>query len=294
MRSGVIVEQIEAVYGGLPAQMQLAARFVVERPSDVALLSMREQARRAGVPAATMTRLAKRLGLAGYDELRAAFAEAVRDSAPWFSNRAANLVHRTSEIGEAGVAAETAEMIARSVAELTHPHAVGAIVAAADLILEASRIYCFGSRATFPVAYLFAYSQSYFWDRAVLLDGAGGTGVDALLQAGPADVLFVVSLSPYAASSVEAAEIAARNDIRIVAVTDSRLSPVARPASVTIQVSPRSPSFFDTISPALAASEMLVALIASRLGGDAPAAVRAREDRLREAGVFWRDGRGRR
>ena len=46
----------------LPTQMQVAARWLSGHPLEVALLSMREQARRAGVPAATMSRIARRLG----------------------------------------------------------------------------------------------------------------------------------------------------------------------------------------------------------------------------------------
>jgi DNA-binding MurR/RpiR family transcriptional regulator len=102
-------------------------------------------------------------------------------------------------------------------------------------------------------------------------------------------VLFIASLSPYAASSVEVARIAAAKGVRTIAVSDSSLSPVATSADVTILVSARSPSFFDTISPALAASEMLVALVASRRGADVPGTVRGREERLQEAGVFWRE-----
>ena len=40
---------------------------------------MREQARQAGVQPATITRLAKRLGMDGYDEVRELYAAAVRD-----------------------------------------------------------------------------------------------------------------------------------------------------------------------------------------------------------------------
>ena len=61
---------------------------VLERPRDVALLSMREQARQAGVQPATMTRLAKHLGMDGYDEVRELYAAAVRDGDLGFAGKA--------------------------------------------------------------------------------------------------------------------------------------------------------------------------------------------------------------
>ena len=70
MDRGPLTERIIRTFDEMPAQLQAGARYVLDRPRDVALLSMREQARQAGVQPATMTRLAKRLGMDGYDEVR--------------------------------------------------------------------------------------------------------------------------------------------------------------------------------------------------------------------------------
>ena len=88
MGSTEIVELIKSKLDGMPVQMQSAARFVIDHPSEVALLSMREQARKAGVPPATMTRLAQRIGFPGYQDLKDTYVEAIRDNVAWFSGRA--------------------------------------------------------------------------------------------------------------------------------------------------------------------------------------------------------------
>ena len=88
MNGGPLNATIVDAFEAMPSQLQTAARYVLDRPDDVALLSMREQARRAGVPAATMTRLAKRLGLEGYDEVRALYAGAVRSGVLGFAGKA--------------------------------------------------------------------------------------------------------------------------------------------------------------------------------------------------------------
>src|SRR3546814_12868995 len=84
MPSGPLSDRIVSVFDSLPAQLQAAARYVLDRPREVALLYMREQARQAGVQPATMTRLAKALGLGGYDELRQAYRHALRGEAAGF------------------------------------------------------------------------------------------------------------------------------------------------------------------------------------------------------------------
>ena len=60
--AGPLSKDLMAQLHEMPAQLQTAARFLLGPSKDVALLSMREQAKRAGVPPATMTRLAQRTG----------------------------------------------------------------------------------------------------------------------------------------------------------------------------------------------------------------------------------------
>ena len=93
-------EQIIAQYDAMSAQLQQAARYVLEHPEEVALVSMREVARNACVQPATMTRLAKFLGLAGYDDIRAQHAAALRQGSDGF---AAKVRQRADEGSERGV-----------------------------------------------------------------------------------------------------------------------------------------------------------------------------------------------
>src|SRR3977135_4307932 len=87
MDHGPLTEQIIKAFDHMPAQLQAGARYVLDRPRDVALLSMREQARQAGVQPATMTRLAKRLGMDGYDDVRELYAAAVREGDLGFAGK---------------------------------------------------------------------------------------------------------------------------------------------------------------------------------------------------------------
>ena len=92
--------RLKAGFDALPPQLQEAARWIIDHPTDVALLSLREQARRAGIAPATLTRLAKRLGLRGYEGVRKIHADAVRRRPESYPGRAEELlVRRDSEGG---------------------------------------------------------------------------------------------------------------------------------------------------------------------------------------------------
>jgi DNA-binding MurR/RpiR family transcriptional regulator len=282
-----IADQIREAFDEMTPQMQMAARFVVDNPKEVALLSMREQARRAGVTPITMMRLAKHLGFSGYDELRSMYANAVRDDAIGFSARAVKLLERRDAIGDLGLISEMTDHLSKRVAALSKPDVSAALIEAAQRLSGAASIYCLGLRSCYPIAFQIAYVQSYLGSRAALLDGPGATGFDALYTAPSGSVLLVVSVNPYAQASVDVANMAAKQGIDIIAITDSQLSPIARLATITILVDTSSPSFFDSMTPAFAVGEILVALLATREGPNATSSIRDAETRLTTSGVFW-------
>ena len=289
MLGQAVIERIKHGFDTMPDQMRSAATFVIENPKEVALLSMRDLARQAGVPAATMTRLAQRLGYTGYEELRAVFADDLRREPLSFSSRTQGMLTRRQEVGEKRLACDVASAIAEAVVGLTESRMLERLGAAADLICRAERVYCCGARSSFPVAFLFGYLQSYLWDRACLLDGAGGTGSDPLLRAGPDDVLLAVSFEPYARTTLDIVRRAASAGVGVVAITDKELGGIGCHADVAILVSNSSPSFFDTMTPAFAAAEVLAAMVAGRLGPDVAARVREREALIAAAGVWESD-----
>ena len=92
----------------------------------------------------------------------------------------------------------------------------------------------------------------------------------------------VVTIRPYARTSLMITAEAARRAIPIVALTDSAMSPVVSHAIQAIVVGVESPSFFHSMVPAFAAIEALAAVTATALGDRATAALRERE-RLFEA-----------
>jgi DNA-binding MurR/RpiR family transcriptional regulator len=283
--SGPLNATIVEAFDILSPQLKAAARFMLDRPDDVALLSMREQARRAGVPAATMTRLAKRLGLEGYEQVRELYAGAVRNRGLGFAGKAGEQVETQKLRGEKALARDMATALSQQLASLAEPAALERLAEAATRLHAARRIYCLGLRSCHVAAWHFHYMLSLLGDKTVMLDDAGGTGLDAIRDAGGEDVLLAASVEPYARATIDGARYAAERGVPVVALTDSQVSPLARLASASILVPIASPSFFHTMTPLLAVAEILAALLAGRGGGKALAALEHAEAQLSAFGV---------
>ncbi|MER9076863.1 MurR/RpiR family transcriptional regulator [Mesorhizobium sp. M0904] len=268
MADGPLSERLIASFDTMSEQFQLAARYIIDQPHDVALLSMRDQARVAGVQPATMTRLAKHLGLTGYDELREIYAEAVRSGDVGFAGKAGVQAIAQKRKGDHGIAREILRGQAAEILHLAESQ-LDSIVSTARRLASAKCVFCIGLRSSHATAWHLHYILSMIREKSVMLDAVGGTGSDALARASRNDVLFATSVFPYTRATVEIAEYAHQHRIPIVAVTDSEVAPLARIADDVVLVQTKSPSFFHTMTPAFAVAEVLGALVA---GQDAQAA----------------------
>lgn len=278
--------RLKADFESLSPQLREAARWVVDHPADVALLSLREQARRAGIPPATLTRLAQRLGLQGYDDVRKLHAEAVRQRPENYRGRAEALLVRRDSEGDAALVEDIIASLTQHLRNLVSPGEVERFTAAADLIASADRVFCLGLRSSFAVAYIFHYVLSLFSSNSVLVDGSGGSSIDVLRAIGGGDVLLTISVNRYVRQTVEATKFAKDCGARVVALTDSEVSPLTVFADEAILVHTETPSFFHSMAPAFAAAECLAALVAARGGRKTLAALDERERQLADFGTY--------
>lgn len=123
--------------------------------------------------------------------------------------------------------------------------------------------------------------------KTVLLTGTGGTFADDLRRVEKGDAVVAFSYHPYARDSVKAVTFAQKKGARVIAVTDSRVSPIMAPAKVGIVVSNQTPSLFPTILPAFAVAQALAALIIQESGEETMANLAKTESQLAAFGVYF-------
>lgn len=293
MEKGPLADRIVSCFDSLSDQLQHAARYLLEHPHEVALMSMREQARQANVQPATMTRLAKQLGYDGYDDIRQIYADAMRSAGTGFASRVGAQAESQKKKGDHVLAADMLKELGAQIAVLSSPAALDLMIEAARRIGKARRIYCLGLRSSHSAAWHLHYILSLAGKHTVMLDGIGGIGVDALGSATRDDVVVAVSVLPYTRQTVEITDYARDCGVPIVAITDSLVAPIAQRATVALTVPTESPAFLHTMSPAFVVAEILGALVAGQNGAAAQEAL-ARVDRQSAALDIHLQSRGKR
>jgi DNA-binding MurR/RpiR family transcriptional regulator len=266
-------EQIET----LSPELQRAARWIEGHPDEVALQSMRECARRAGLAPATFTRLAHALAHAGFDALKLQCQQQLAG----YASRARVLQRRAGDWLE--TLNQTQHANSAAIAGL-NPRA--RVEAAADAMLKAPRVHFLGLRASHGLAFHLHYTYALLAPNGVLLQDLGGTLLDQLDRIERNELLVAISLAPYTRQTVEAVEQAAGRGIAVVAITDSPHSPLARAARHTLLFRADSPSYFQSMVGALALAEALAAAVTVRGGRRVLAHLQAAQQRLDQRGAY--------
>lgn len=284
-----LLTQLRADFPTLSAQFQSGARYLLDHPHDIALHSMRKVAANAGVQPATLVRLSQSLGFEGWQGLRELFMEAMRDQgAQPYAKRARKVVK------ESGSNQMLAEMI-----EVQH-HNLDALLAnnaetlpqAADLLAAAPNVYVAGFRSCFPIAFTFHYIYRLFRSSVHLVRGDAGTLEMELRALTAKDVVLVTAFAPYSQESLRVASAAREASCKVVALTDSTVSPIALEADCTLLFAIDSPSFFPSITAGVAMVEALVEQLLARKGKGAIRALEQTEGQLHRTGAYLPAQRG--
>lgn len=248
----------------LPMRLQEVGRFVAANDYDATTRSMRDLAAEAGADPASFTRLAKALGYAGWDGLRAALTEARRPSqtSP-FSGRARGRRH--------GPHADTALVTDKLDAEAAGLARIsaGSVADAARALHDAKRIWIAGFRSCRSVAELLTYELRLFRPDAVQLVGGSGPADLDFGAFRADDAVVVIGFTPYTHVSVQVARAAYRAGATLISIADTVAAPMAEGADhVLLFEAAASPGFFPSLTGAIAIAQSLAAVTFS-LGGAA-------------------------
>ena len=288
MDFATLSKRIAETFPRLSPQLQRAARHVLDRPDDVALMSMRGLAASAGVHPSTMVRLARAFDFASYNQLREPFRQHLRISPAGYLARARDLQARGAE-GEP--AALLWDLLSADLANLRvsfEANGVEKFAAAAETLSGAERIYVAGLRSSYPVAFFFHYVYRMFRSNAVLLEGHAGTFADGLRALTSGDVMLAISVEPYTVETVKAVEYAKGQGAAVVVLTDSLVSPLAESADHVLIVNNETPSFFHSVAPAIAVAEALIVLMVAEGGPLALESIEKSEGQLANFDAYWR------
>lgn len=264
-----LLKRISEEYEGLSKQLKVIARHVEQHRDHLGLEGIQEVAAQCEVQPSAVVRFAKHFGFSGFTEMQRIFRDGLaRQIAP-----SRNYKARIREVIESGAGALSSveiahEFLAGSVAgmqELESGLHGPSFKKAVDLLAEADAIWIAGSRRSFPVAVYLDYALQHTDKRVALVSALGSMHSGQMRSVRKGDVLIAISFSPYAEETVDVAQRAVARGARLIAITDSRMSPLAREAQITLMVQDNSIFGFRSLTSTMGLAQSLFIALAYRL-----------------------------
>ncbi|WP_332677009.1 MurR/RpiR family transcriptional regulator [Brevundimonas sp.] len=250
-------------YESLSKRLKQIARYVLDEPNAVALETLAVLADRSGVQPSAIVRFAKSFGFDGATQMQRLFRDGLLsgNAALAYGER----VRQFSETVDGKAVGDPGQVLAEFIEGNTLAlQNLGEIVSSADMaaavkmMAQADTIYVAGFRRSFPVAAYIAYSLHQVDKKTVFIDSLGGMTRQQIHGITPRDLLISVSYHPYAEEAVQLIEAAVDRDCKVLSISDSLVSPVAKPASLVLQVREAEIRKFRSLSASMCLAQALV------------------------------------
>jgi len=235
-----LLVQARAQFDDLSRQLKLIARYVEAQRDRIGLDGIQDTAARCGVQPSAIVRFAKRFGLSGFSDMQALFRReaeqklAAGNTAPCDYQARIRTLAASQPLAAAQIPHELIRASVTSLQTLQTSLDTTRFQAAVDLMMQAKSLWLAAARRSFPVGAYLAYALPQTDKPVHWLNGLGHMQQAALRAITADDVLIAVSFDPYAQETLAVVQTARTRGAKLIAITDSTFSPLAKEAAVTL------------------------------------------------------------
>ncbi|MEQ1537245.1 MAG: MurR/RpiR family transcriptional regulator [Burkholderiaceae bacterium] len=267
-----LIRRISEEYETLSKQLKIIARYIEQHKDHIGLDGIQQVAMQCGVQPSAVVRFAKHFGYSGYSEMQAIFREGIsRQLAPsrTYQSRIRDIISSDkdglSSLSSTEIASEFLTGSLAGMQELKNSIATPSFKKAVDLLAASDCIWIAASRRSFPVAAYLDYALQHTDKRIGLVTGIGGMQLGQMRSVRKDDVMIAISFSPYAEETISVAKLAVERGAKLIAITDSLMSPLAKLAQASLIVQDNSTFGFRSLTSTMSMAQSLFIALAYTL-----------------------------
>lgn len=257
-----LITKIQSELPGFSKDQKQIARFILEHYDKAAFMTASRLGVTVGVSESTVVRFATELGYDGYPHLQRALQEMIRNKLTSVQRmEVAGDRMGGRDVLQTVLHADT-DMIRVTLDEIDRDAFQGAV----DALMGAKRIYILGVRSSSALASFLGFYFNLLFENVTLVHTNSVSEIfEQVLRVGPGDVLFGISFPRYSKRTLSAMKYARDRGARVIALTDSQLSPLARVADHVLLARSDMASFVDSlVAPLSVINALIVAVGMSR------------------------------
>lgn len=263
-----LLSALESEYKGLSKQLKLIAEYIEANHAHLGLEGIQDVATACGVQPSAVVRFAKHFGFSGFTEMQKMFRQAIAEQLSPdrnYQTRIRDAIQTGVPLASVDIAQEFLKGSIDGMQALVDSLAQSELDQAVELLAETESIWLLGMRRSFPVAAYLDYALQHTDKRIFRIDGMGCMQEGQLHSLRQGDVLMAISFPPYAAETLTLVRNAHARGGRIIAITDSRLSPLTEWAQVSLFVQENATFGFRSLTSMIGLAQSLFVALAYRL-----------------------------
>ena len=257
--SNDLYSKINALYSTFSKGQKKIADTILKNYDKAAYMTAAKLGELCGVSESTVVRFAAELGFDGYQQLQHAMKELVR--AKLTPNQRIEVTNQLIGGGDlmSKVLLSDIEKIKFTLERIDRD----AFDSAVERIIGARNIYIIGVRASSSLASFLSYSLNMIFDGVRYVQPTSGSEMfEQILDVSSDDVMIAISFPRYSTKVINAVKYAKTQGTSVIALTDSRVSPLAEHADCLLTAQSDMASFVDSLVAPLSIINALIVAIA--------------------------------
>lgn len=279
-----VLQTVRANMDGFSKGQKRIAQYILDNYDKAAFMTAARLGGISQVSESTVVRFATELGYDGYPAMQKALQEIIRGK---LTSIQRIQVDKDQMVGRdilASVMQRDMDSI-HTVIEQADRTAFDTVV---QKLLGAKRIFILGVRSSsFLAGYLNFYLHLIFKNVVLVQNSAAGEIYEQMAHIGPGDVLLAISFPRYSKMVVQAADMANQCGAEVVAVTDTKMSPLYQRATSALLVRCDAISFVDSMAAPLSLLNALILALGRSRSEDAAHTFSQMEKLWSQYDIYW-------
>jgi DNA-binding MurR/RpiR family transcriptional regulator len=255
-----LMRLIQGKFIRLSKGQKLIAEYILKYYDKAAFMTAAKLGISVGVSESTVVRFANELGFSGYPKLQKSLQELIKNKLTTVQRLELRNDYFSDGDALKGVLKADMENI-RATLEKINQNTFEDVV---KNIFEAQRIYIVGLRSSTALAEFLGFYLNIILQNVRTVSYGISDVFEQMINVGEGDLVIGIGFPRYAAKTIDALAFAQDRNAKVVALTDSLLSPLAAKADYTLIAQSNMASFVDSLVAPLSVINALIIAVGMR------------------------------
>lgn len=254
-----VIELIKKKYFNLSKSQKRISDYVLENYSKVAFMTAKKLSENVQVSESTVVRYANALGFKGYPELIEALQENIKSKLTTIERF--ELVKENNKKIDKTYNKKIMQLDIENIKTSINQNDNETINLIVDELSKSRRIFILGLRSSKVLAGYLKYYLSLIFNDISVKEIESYNVFDDLVNLKEGDILFAIAFPRYSKLTLEALKYAKDNDITIIGLTDSNVSPIRKYSKYCLVAELSISTFIDSlVAPMSLINSLIVAI----------------------------------